>query len=153
MLLKEEIDTLVEDFTLPELLKIATELEVKCPKTITNKKLVVLLFNDIEENGVPETTSDLLEDFLKCLGYSDEESEDSEEPVVEEEELAKPTCYGFHDGHDPICKDCPVATHCKKLRISNRPQCFGLLFDRTNEDCKGCIEYGACGNLFKSREK
>lgn len=152
MLLKEEIKIVTEDFTLSELLKLATELEVTCSKTITSSKLVVMLYNDIEENGVPEETSDLLEDFLMCLGYIDDD-EDSDEQEPKEEELVKPTCFGFHDGHDPICKDCPVATHCKKVRISNRPNCFGLLFDRTNEDCKGCIEFGACGNLFKSREK
>lgn len=143
MITKTELKQILEDYEVRELKTIAKELDLSC-NSKNPTEIVKLVIEDLDTNGVPEEYSELLGDFLYSLGYELEE-EDEEAPIADESKIKIPTCFGFHDPAEPVCKDCPIAEKCKGQRLKLRPICFGLLFDRTNEECKSCLEFGACG--------
>lgn len=152
-----DYDAILKEFTKPELVKIANELEIDLPDKATSTRLIININADLTENGIPEEDdcSDLLEDFLWVAGFiADDEDDETEEEVEEEpvpepvvEESALPDCYGCADERDPSCKRCKVFTGCMAERVSIRErelECFGKLFDINAQECGHCLEAGPC---------
>ena len=139
-------------FVKSEILMVAKELGLKKVSAELNTKAIIeLILNDIDENGVPEPkdSSDMMIEFLTSAEILDSdgniinevESEPEQEDILPDK---LPECFGFVDLRDPASKICSVQSHCMKRRTSNRPPCFGLLFDKNDANCQECLEALAC---------
>lgn len=152
--------TLCKQFDKDEIFQIAKELGLEVQAVDRAIVVMEMVLTDIEENGIPETEecSDLMFEFLVNAEYVDEEGnvlgEEAEAQEAEkiEEETAKPKCYSFADNRDPACKRCKLLDSCMKVRITNRPPCFGLLFDRNDAECIACLESPFCKIEFERKE-
>jgi hypothetical protein len=147
------------------------DLDLDVDHGTSSKKLVTMLIDDIEENGIPDPDdcSPELEDFLYRAGFTDEhgdpldeyyedefedfqedeeyeDEEESEEPVEVE---VLPQCFSFHSEKDPACRKCKVIEACKVKRLEILPECFGKAFDKNDDNCKVCIENIHCRELIK----
>jgi len=152
-------------FKKSELHEIASELELVISLGTKAVGIVAAICGDIEENGVPEydDASDLMCEFLESAEYTDEDGnliadgqkEEPEEVISEKETSIEkmPPCFAFADDRDPACGKCSVFTECMNVRISTRPECFGLLPDERNEDCRACLELSLCLIQFQKTKK
>jgi len=151
---------LLKDFMKYELVDIANELGLEVSESSTAKFILRAIHEDLESHGVPEFSdvSQIFAEFLVAAEICDEDGNiiaNEEEPesgaskppaeeqkVSEEEKL--PACYGFADDADPACKVCKVLTSCKEKRLNERPPCFGVSHDGTDDACVSCIEEPFC---------
>ena len=137
-------------FSKPELMEILADLKVisKAAATMTSKDLVTAITAYLDKHGLPDDCSDLSFDFLIAAGFVDENGNTLDHvPEKEEQEptIRLPQCYGFEDTpSDPACKGCKVRVACRTARESNRPPCFGKLFDNNAAECQVCIEKSFC---------
>lgn len=148
-----------------EIQEIAEELLEEEPELSVSKAgLIEQILDDLDENGIPDTSesdncSELLYDFLIEAGYIDadgnvipfdeEVGDEGQEGQEEDDEYEGdvddvPECYGFADSRDPACKKCLQYDDCVKVRISNRPDCFGILYNATEAECNVCLESSSC---------
>lgn len=157
------ISSLAKEFRKRELCDICEELELEI--SISQHSLVIIekIIADLDNNGIPEfdDCSELMQEFLISSGYTDEEgniipededTDESEEEESIEEILEEPDCFklSLADDRDPSCKRCRLLSQCMVNRIANRPGCFGILWDKNNEECKVCLELYPCGVKFQS---
>jgi D-alanyl-D-alanine carboxypeptidase len=154
-----DVATLYKEFNKSEIIEIAKELELETKVTQSAKVMTNMILDDLNDEGVPEECSELMNEFLYVAGYIDddgdllEEEEDEQiedvstqvDEVKEAEEVdQKPDCFTFADERDPACKKCKLVRECVLARVDNRPLCFGQFFDDTAEECKVCIEAPLC---------
>lgn len=146
---------LQSQFTKPEILKIAEELEIDVNPSLGTARILEIVIRDIEANGVPELDdcSDLLGEFLVTAEYIDETGaliskqdtseveEEADEVEIDESRL--PPCFSKADPRDPACMRCAVFDACMVSRIANRPPCFGT-FLATDDQCRICLEAADC---------
>jgi hypothetical protein len=149
-----DIRDLYRQFEKQELLDVAEQLEI--PSDGSAKVLTQRILDDIKASGVPEANecSDLVFEFLVAAEIIDEDGNTIEKEEKEEEETDTlpdnlPECYTFADRRDPACQRCRVVKVCEEQRISNRPECFGLLHSDVAEECKVCIEAPQCSVIVK----
>jgi len=147
---------LMKDFTKSEMLSIATELEVAVTRRTLFSTILEMVLDDLDENGIPDDGSELLEEFLVAAEYLDEdgnilpalEIEESENGGDDDdddgESVELPPCFGFADKRDPACRRCEMYDGCLAERIASRPPCFGRLYSGTAEECEICIEASNC---------
>lgn len=153
-----ELDAIIDEYSIDELLQIASELGLKKPTT--KKGLSVRLvggtiLGDLQDNGVPDpddraACSDLMYDFLVNTGFVEEEEDEQSEEIVEEP-IKKPECFSLADDRDPSCRKCKVLEMCKVKRIQSRPKCFGVLWDPNEVECKVCIEFNFCKQALEAK--
>lgn len=147
--------SLYKQFNKSEMIDIAKEIELKVKANQSVKVITNMILDDINNLGVPDECSDLMNEFLYAGGYINEEGnliEEEEDEQIEDvsiqedvEEIDQvPDCYTFADERDPACKRCKLTIECVQARIDNRPECFGQLFDERFEECKVCIEATFC---------
>jgi hypothetical protein len=102
----------------------------------------------------------LVEDFLFVAGFTDETGKriktkekkggmpDAElglEEFMSVNNIKKePDCFSFADDADPACKRCILYRFCAEERVASLPDCFGILYDRTDAQCKKCLEAPFC---------
>ncbi len=153
-----DVATLYKEFNKSEIIKVANELDVKAKVTQSAKIITNTILDNLNDEGVPEECSELMDEFLYVAGYidddgnlkeeDDEQIEDVSTQVNEVEEVdQKPDCFTFADERDPACKKCKLVRECVVARIDNRPACFGQFFDDTAEECKVCIEALLCSQV------
>ena len=141
------------------LIGIAGELDLDV-SSMNVRQIVLVIANDLEANGIPEDQdcSDELYDFLVDADYIDEDGNileeqegDDEVTDVEEEheEEDVPECFTYAEQKDPACARCKLYDACYKERIASRPACFGIHWDMNSEECKICLEFGACRQAHK----
>lgn len=153
----EDYSSLYRDFMKAELLSIAESLGLDTTSETTSKVLVKRIMQNLVDEGVPEIDQcdDLMYQFLVAAemidingnlieGETAEETDAITEEPSESESENVPPCYGFEDDRDPACGKCRVQIACRKLRIRQRPPCFGKLFEVNDENCKVCIEAPFC---------
>lgn len=134
---KDVVADVMEDFSHDELKEIAEELGLRSsykPETLIKK-----ISKHVEDKGIAEDCSELLEELVYVLGYDIEDEEESEEEI---EKI--PECYTFADDRDPACRKCKLFAECKVEREKNRPPCFGKLYDPDHPECQICIENQFC---------
>lgn len=155
-----EVNDLISQFDKDEILKVAGELGLLFKIGDRSSVLMEMILKDIDENGVPDTgeCSDLMFEFLVNAEIVDEDGkiieevvsgDKTEEPAMLEQEV--PECYSYADERDPACNRCKLMIDCMKVRISNRPECFGRLFDRNAEECKVCLEAPFCMKVISKK--
>lgn len=165
-------DHLAEQYTAAELTLIAEELGLAPTSRWENRRLVDAIRARIEKEGIPEPpdseqlsrSQELLEDWLFVAGYTNEDGDivsdkgaftepggklDLDSFMQVHGIKSKPNCYGFADDKDDACAQCPVYRFCASYRVANLPQCFGILFDLNNPECKGCLEAPFCKDSLK----
>jgi len=155
-----DVATLYKEFNKSEIIEIANELDLKTKVTQSAKIMTNMILGDLNDEGVPEECSELMDEFLYVAEYIDdegnllEEEEDEQiEDVSTQVEEAKevdqtpPDCFTFADERDPACKKCKLVRECVLARVDNRPLCFGQFFDDTAEECKVCIEAPLCSQV------
>jgi len=152
--------SLYKQFNKSEVIEIAGELELKTKVTQSAKVMTNMILDDLNDEGVPEECSELMNEFLYAAGYIDEDGdliEEEEDEQIEDvstqiedvEEVDQvPDCYTFADERDPACKKCKLVRECVLARIDNRPVCFGQFFDDKVEECKACIEAPLCSQAI-----
>ena len=151
---------LVRDFTKDEVISILNELDIFEPDDMESNSRVLILkiLKDIDDNGVPDVTTDLSDALMEFLvaaeivdeeGNYIEEDEKSETEVntkteEESDSVAMPACWGMADipRVDPACKGCSIYEDCAEDRISKRPTCYGLSYNK--HECNLCIENFNC---------
>ena len=141
---KEELAELYEDF-----------IGEPAPD-ITKYNMIHSIIDNIDAEGVPvaDDCTDPMLDFLYVAGFTDEdgnllpEAKEGVQDDVADEQTQVPDCFGFADERDPACKKCTIFKECMRERVDVRPECFAQLFDDTSEECKACLEYGACKNGY-----
>lgn len=159
------------EFTKSEIIEIADELDLDFSSTIQTKTIVAEIMGDMQEHGVPhaDDCSDLMFEFLIVAGITDEDGNLLEQEPIEDEggetesevevvsldelpvgEDELPDCYTYADPKDPACKRCKVQRWCMQERIANRPDCFGRLFAKNNDDCHICLEAVYCQEASKN---
>jgi hypothetical protein len=120
----------------------------------------------LDTNGIPEDltlTSDLLFEFLVTAEIITESGDlvEHNKEVVKEEPVpeaaaptpdVKPECYGYEDDRDPACNKCKLQVECRQVRIANRPDCFGKLYETVAPECAVCIEAPFCAIIFKNQK-
>jgi hypothetical protein len=143
-----------------ELIDFLAELGVDAEPSVRAYDLMLMLVNDLLENGVPDE-DDVSDDFIIFLidaGFIDEEGElldfqYDEGGVVDDkpvgvaepvEEVKYPECFGFADKRAPECRRCKVFQLCAIERVKFRPPCFGRLFSQQADECTTCIEANSC---------
>lgn len=143
---KNLVKEVSQQFTKTELLEISKELKLDHRSGDLAKDILDDILEDLDDNGIPDETkcSDLMLEFLIAAEYVDEE--DADEEV---EEIKLPECFGFQDSRDPACAKCRVQDKCIVERTANRPECFGLLFSQSAEECKVCLEAAYCKDSMK----
>lgn len=146
---------LLQQFSKPELIDICNELSIQ-HKGKTSRKLVVAILDDLDNKGLPDDDemSDDLWEFCDVAGYFDDElEEEDEEPEEDEEEPAEvtienePDCFSFADERDPACGRCSLFDLCMTERKTIRKtelKCFGIFYNRHDENCQNCLEAGPC---------
>ena len=150
-----DVATLYKEFNKSEIIDVAKELELSTKVTQSAKVITNMILDDLNDEGVPEECSELMDEFLYVAGYidddgnlkeeDDEQIEDVSTQVGEAEVIIQePDCYTFADERDPACKKCKLVRECVLARVDNRPVCFGQFFDDTSEECKVCIEAPLC---------
>ena len=162
----EDYSSLYRDFMKAELLSIAESLDLDTSSETTSKVLVKRIMQNLIDEGVPEIEecSDLMYQFLVAAevidadgnlieGETIEEADAVAEETSESEAENVPPCYGFEDDRDPACEKCKVQIACRKLRIRQRPPCFGKLFEVNDENCKVCIEAPFCKQVLEEMRK
>lgn len=153
--------SLYKQFNKSEVIEIAGELELKTKVTQSAKVMTNMILDDLNDEGVPEECSDLMNEFLYAAEYIDEDGdlieEEEDEQIIKSgnvlvedaEEIDQvPDCYTFADERDPACKKCKLVRECVLARIDNRPVCFGQFFDDKVEECKACIEAPLCSQAM-----
>ena len=151
--------SLYKQFNKSEVIEIAGELELKTKVTQSAKVMTNMILDDLNDEGVPEECSELMNEFLYAAGYIDEDGdlieeedeqiEDVSTQIEDVEEVDQvPDCYTFADERDPACKKCKLVRECVLARIDNRPVCFGQFFDDKVEECKACIEAPLCSQAI-----
>lgn len=158
-----ELKDIYSQFKKDELLSVAKELEVNITPEKAIRVVTQTILDDIQANGVPEDISeisDTLFEFLMVAGYIDEdgniledEEETTEDTVDEEDEVPDWLCYGYADSRDPACNKCSLMDKCTLVRISNRPECFGIAYAPNEPECQICIEAPFCRKELSNKEK
>jgi len=163
MAIDEHLAELYRQFDKKELLEIAGELELDVNERMPVTRMLKVIIEDLDEEGVPEECSDLLNEFLYAAEYIDDEGEiidvvdeDQDESKEEEDkpdedeleedvpESMKPACFSLADDRDPACNRCKVFQQCLKTRLKRRPECFGVAYNQHAEECKVCVEAPFC---------
>jgi len=156
-----DVATLYKEFNKSEIIEVAKELELSTKVTQSAKVITNMVLDDLNDEGVPEECSELMDEFLYVAGYIDDdgnllEEEEEDEQIedvstqvdeAKEVDQTPPGCYTFADERDPACKKCKLVRECVLARIDNRPLCFGQFFDDTAEECKVCIEAPLCSQV------
>lgn len=149
-----------EKYTKPDIIKAAEELGLKAASTDRTVVLLDNIFEDLEENGVPEKEdmSKLLLAMLATAGILDEKGELIEDAEEKSDESKKadeipeklPECYSMADPIDPACKRCKIFTQCLEERKRTMPPCFGTGYERGSEECSLCIEMKECKEAMQN---
>ena len=135
---------------------------MKVLNTVRAPTIINLVLKNLDNEGVPEPDecSDALWEFLVAADYIDEdgnlleleENDDEQEGGNEQEqenvEDIDHKCYGYYDKLDPACRKCKVSELCIVKRRASLPECFGLMFEKTDPECGSCIEASGCRMKF-----
>ena len=161
---KKILNTIQQSISKSKILEIAKDLGLVVSPTDRTAILVDLILEDTEENGVPEfeeMSKDMLE-FYCLAGIVNDKGEIIEESVSDVEETLEedskeeqkklPDCFGMADELDPSCKRCTVLQGCMKKRDSNLPECYGLLYERNDNECQLCIVATLCKKSMSERK-
>lgn len=154
-----ELREIYSQFKKDELLSVAAELGLKISQEIPIRAVTQAIIDDLTENGIPEDlgeVSDTLYQFLVVAEYIDddgnilEEEEENEESDEVEEDVPDWLCFGYADSRDPACNKCTLYSRCTQVRISNRPECFGISYNQNEPECQMCIEAPFCKKEIKN---
>lgn len=162
----EYLKDLSKEFRKVEFHDIAVELEIDVPLEYRILEVIRKIVDSLDTDGVPESVdcSELLSSFLLVAGYIDENGNlieddedtdkgDEKETISEETVIEKPRCYSLADDRDPSCARCKLLDDCMISRLAKRPECFGILWDPKNEECKSCFELYKCGIEYAESNK
>ena len=163
------VDNVASHFKIAELVLIAEFLGLSPVSRCQSRKLIDVVNLKIKVDGLPEPPADeanlsrseeLVEDYLYMAGFIDDEGEPIEFKKIVNINItdfmalhninAKPSCFSTADDGDPACARCMLYTYCGAARIQKLPPCWGLLYDSSHVECKGCFEAPFCS---KSKSK
>lgn len=164
------VDHIVDEFSASELVIVAESVGLAPTSRWGSRRLVDVIIAKIDKDGIPnppkaeeelwERSESLLEDFLYVSGYTDETGKRLKGGKTEELDLddfldannidKEPDCFSYADDADPACKRCIVYRFCAEERIASLPECFGILYDRHNPECKVCLEAPFCKTAIEN---
>jgi hypothetical protein len=149
-MVEDNIKDVVSQFSKPEIISIAEELQVDATgksSIVLIEELIIKIKHLLEEEDVE--LSDLAYEFAETAEVIDEEgnaleSEKPKEVVKDVIPANAPECYIYAAANpaDPSCKKCRVLVECQARRILRRPKCFGnpKLYNSKDVECERCLE-------------
>ena len=154
------------EFGKQELLSICKELKIQVDEGEHIYRLVSILWQDLDDQGVPvsDDVSDLLYEFLLFCKYYDQggkiiEVVEEDEPEIEiatvDDDGDLPECFGWGEPkYNPNCKRCVLREECVERRDTPTEEniCFiEGLYDPESPTCAKCCVFRTCKDRADSR--
>lgn len=122
-------------FDKQELILIASSLGMSVSDQFDEHVLIDKIRICIEENGIPENSNRLVDEFIRCFRLL----EDSVSIHIDEFKL--PECYGYCQDKS-LCDYCIYYLACGQELINSLPECYGIMYN--DHECKTCMVKNQC---------